>query len=97
MMKVLKPVFSIAAVADSVVESNSAQFRLTTPTTSTIPVTVKVNISHTDNVGVDIIADESGNMSIRVPANTAEKIFDVRIRNDNIDELDGEVKGKITC
>ena len=44
------PELSIAPVTDSVVESNPAQFRITTPTASQSQLTVKIHVAQTGNV-----------------------------------------------
>ena len=81
------PVYSIASVATSVVESYPAQYRLTSPTASSSPVIVRVTISQTGNV----LSDIAGNTTTTVAALTTEKIINIATEDDEVDELDGTI------
>ena len=78
------PVFSITSVTASVAESNSAQFRLTTPIASTQPVVVKYNVLRTGGY----LDGSSIDYTTIVEANSAEKIFDVGVAQDSYSEPD---------
>ena len=81
------PMYSIAPVSASVVESNPAQFRVTSPTASSSPVTVRINIAQTGNV----LSDVAGDTTTTVSALAAEKIIDIATEDDEFDEADGTI------
>ena len=81
------PVYSIAPVSVSVVESNPAQFRLTSPTASSSPVTVRINVSQIGNV----LSGSAGNTTAVVDANATEKIIDIATEDDVVDESNGTI------
>ena len=81
------PVISISSAATSVVESNSAQFRLTTSATSSSPISVNVNVSQTGNV----LAGASGELTVIIPASATEHVLYIATEDDVVDESDGSI------
>ena len=81
------PVFSIAPIEESVVESNPARFRVTSPTASSSQVTLRIHVAQTGNV----IADTLGDTTTTVAALATEEIIDIATEDDEIDEDDGAI------
>ena len=81
------PVVSIAALTTSVDESNTAQFRLTTTTTSSLPITVRYNKSISGGV-FDGFSEDSSTI---VLANSAESILDISTEDDRTNEPDATI------
>ena len=86
------PVYSIASIAQSVVEGNSAQFRITSPRASEFPVSVRVNITHSgDVIGEDHLRNPTTIASTQIAARALEKTFAISTEDDEIDEVDGSI------
>ena len=88
------PVYSIASIAESVVEGNPAQFRITSPRASEFPVSVSVNITHSgDVIGEDHLRNSTTIASTQIAARALEKTFAISTEDDEIDEVDGSITG----
>ena len=81
------PAYSIAAVADSVLEDSPAQFRVTSPTASLSLVTIRVNVAQTG----DVITDTVGNTTTTIAALATEKTISISTDDDEVDEVDGSI------
>ena len=79
--------FSIYAVAATVTEPNPAQFRLTTPTASSVNIAVTILIEQTG----DVIGQALGNSVINIELGATEKVFDILTQDDQIDKAHGSI------
>ena len=81
------PVISITDIDASVVESSPAKFKITSTSASTTDLTIQILIEQTG----DVLGQDAGKSTIVLSANKIEKIFDIAVDDDEIDEPDGSI------
>ncbi len=87
-----KPAVSITPVEESVTETETARFRVTSDLLLTTDLTVNLGITAE---GAYIAAENLGSKTVTIPAGGRSATFDVSITNDNSVEIDGSVTATV--